>query len=275
MSGATGIDHLGIVTADLPASATEFERLGFQLTQLAHHASGRTGNRCVMLRHSYLELMAVMPGCSSATLDGFLTRHAGAHILGLTVDDPAAQAARLQRAGFGAIRPAETERGLDAADRSGPRARFCVLTPPSQPEGLVLLLKQLTPELLWQERWLLHPNGVVTLAELIVAATEPAETAARLSRLAGRSVLPDPLGGYALDLPRGRVRVLPATVTAELFPGVSLPPAPCFAGLTLHTFDGNAALLALWRDRGIPHQQTGGAVVTAAGGIGLRVQPGQ
>ena len=70
IGAAIGLDHAGIVGADLGALARAFTGLGFTLTPRVAHASGRTANRCVMLRDGgYLELMAVVPGQSSATLD--------------------------------------------------------------------------------------------------------------------------------------------------------------------------------------------------------------
>ena len=82
----------------------------------------------------------------------------------------------------------------------------------------------------------------------------PADTAARLSRLSGCPLLPDPLGGYALDLAQGRIRVLPADAIATLLPGVALPEPPCMAGITLHTGDANAALRCLLNERAVTYR---------------------
>ncbi len=74
----TVLDHVGVVTHDLAALASQYERLGFTLTPLACQADGHIGNRCVMLRRSYVELLAVVdPNAGSATLDRFLARYAG------------------------------------------------------------------------------------------------------------------------------------------------------------------------------------------------------
>ncbi len=147
---------------------------------------------------------------------------------------------------------------------------FALVMPPAQPEGLILLIRHLTPEALWRLPFLDHPNHVVGLAELLVMVAEPAETAARFSRLSGRPVLPDPAGGFALDLPRGRVRILPDDAVSSLLPGVAVPDPPCIAGITLHTDDDNVALRDRLDQCGEAYRITGPALVTAVGGVGLR-----
>ena len=215
---AIGLDHVGIVGADLDALARAFSGLGFHLTPYATHASGRTGNRCVMLRDGgYLELIATVPSQTSATLDRFLSRGPGAHILALEVGDEAAALDRLRRAGIsGEASVAERD-----ADGPGAKARFALIMPPDQPEGRMLLIRHLTRDLLWRPDNLVHPNGAVALTEAVFATCSPAESMTRLSRLTGRPAEPDPLGGYRIKLARGCVRILSRTAAAKLFPGAA------------------------------------------------------
>src|ERR1700677_872182 len=100
MSEAVALDHVGVVGHDLAALAAQYERLGFALTPRALAGGGRIANRCAMLRQGYLELMALAPGGSSATLTRVLARHAGAHIIALAIQDTAATIARLRLAGI-------------------------------------------------------------------------------------------------------------------------------------------------------------------------------
>jgi hypothetical protein len=108
----------------------------------------------------------------------------------------------------------------------------------------------------------------------VLVAAEPAVIAARLSRLAGRPLVPDAAGGYALNLPHGRVRALPADALAAAFPGVAVPGLPWIAGVTLATDDANAALRRLLQDRAIPFHTEGDALLVQAGGTTLRFVPG-
>jgi Glyoxalase-like domain len=270
MSRAAALDHVGVVARDVAALAAEFENLGFCLTPFARHAGGRTGNRNVMLRQGYIELLSVVDGGSSATLDGFLARYAGIHIMALAVADEAATLARLHRAGFAQAGLSRTDRAIDDADPAGPRARFTLITTPDAPEVRVHLIRHETPEALWQERFLHHPNHAAALEEVTLVVTDPAATAARLSRLAGNPVVPDAAGGYALDLPRGRVRILPEAALGAVFPEVAAPVLPWIAGLTLGTDDGNTGLRRRLEERAIPFRAGSDALVVQAGGVVLR-----
>ena len=96
---SVALNHVGVVTRDLAALAGQYERLGFILTPLARQTDGRIGNRCAMLHRSYIELLAVVdPNAGSATLDRFLARYAGIHILAFSMDGAQAALARLRRA---------------------------------------------------------------------------------------------------------------------------------------------------------------------------------
>src|SRR5947208_9394973 len=212
LSAATSLDHVGVVAQDPRPLHEAFERLGFTLTPVARQ-SGRlradgpiepwgTGNRCAMLREGYIELLGIYDASLPANgLDRFLARYAGTHILALGIDDEEANLQRLRRAGLNIPGVLHLERAVDDADPAGPRARFARLPIPDAPEGRLQLVRHLTPEAIWQERFMRHPNAAVALDAAVLAVADPADTAARLSRLAGRPVTPDPAGGFALELP--------------------------------------------------------------------------
>jgi hypothetical protein len=260
--GAEGLDHVGVCATDPRPLWETYERLGFTLTPVARQSGRRrpdlptepfaTANRCAMLRQGYVELLGILdPGLFDNRLSEFLARYQGTHIIALTIGEEQAELERLRRAGFDIQGVAHLERPVD--DPEGPRARFARLPVPEAPEGRLQLIRHLTPELLWQERWLDHPNGAVALESVTLVSAEPAESAARLSRLAGRALEPDPAGGYVLVLPGAaapytgaptgptRVRILPAEALERVFPGVAAPALPFIAGFTLRTADGNAA----------------------------------
>jgi len=283
-ASAQGLDHVGVAGHDLTALAVTYERLGFQLTPLARHSGKRTpdgpvvpfgtGNRCIMLREGYLELIAIVdPGAFSNTLDRFLARYAGIHIIALDVQDAEANLPRLRKAGFEIPGIAYLERPVDDADPSGPRARFARLPLPDAPEGRIQLIQHLTRAAIWQERFLAHPNHAIALEDVVVAVAEPAEAAARFSRLAGQPVLPDPVGGFALDLPRGRVRLVAEDGLEQIFPGVAAPVLPYIAGISLRTDDAATAIARIAGMNGITARTVPGGLLispTDAGGAALR-----
>ncbi len=266
---AIGLDHVGIVGPDLDAMARIFTELGFEVTPRATHEGGRTGNRCVMLHDGYLELVATVDGGTSATLARFLARYAGAHILALSIDDEDAVVARLRRGGAEGLRASRSERALNDARPDGPKVAFSLITPPDLPEGRVHLIRHLTPDTLWQPPLLAHDNAARDLAEVLIATAEPAATAARFSALAGWPVVPGPAGGYALDLPRGRLRFVPPAALPDTVP----PALPWIAGLTLRTGNGNARLSQRLQDRHIPHRISDRVIQLEAAGVMLRFVP--
>lgn len=287
MNTAEALDHVGIAGADLGKLCAAYEALGFALTPIARHSGRRTpdgpvvpfgtGNRCAMLRQGYLELIAVVdPESFTNSLEFSLARYAGLHILALGIDDEEANLARLRAGGVKIPGIAWLERPVDDADPGGPKARFARLLLPDAPEGRIFLIRHLTPEAIWQERFLSHPNHAAGLEDAFVVTTSPAESAARFSLLAGLPVTPDPAGGFTLRLPRGRVRILPPESLGAVLPGVAIPALPFIAGVTIKTDDANAAIRRLLDERGIAHQElTGGILVdpAAAGGAALLFRP--
>ena len=220
MSLASGLDHVGIAVHDLNAAAAEFEALGFQVTPVAPHLPGGiTGNRCVMLGQGYLELLAVIdPAGRSATVEKFLARYQGIHVISLASDDAEAAGKRLGRE---VIR---SERATDGGPARFARVALTDLAPRLQ------LIQHLTPELVWRAEDCVHPNGAQALASVVMTAETPAMAAADLARTAGRVLVPDPDGGYALRL---GVRVLDDI--GKIFPGLAVPSLPFVAGVEIRT----------------------------------------
>lgn len=266
MSPAVVLDHVGIVGRDLDVVAGQYERLGFTLTPRVPTSGGRIVNRCAMLGQGYLELMALAPGGASATLDRFLARHEGAHIIALGVDDLVATGTRLQRAGYDSPDIEQSERPVDAVT-GGPLARFAHLTIPEQPEARINLIQHLTPELLWQPRFLAHANHAGALEAVTLVVATPAVTAERFSRLSGCVVVPDQAGGFALDLSHGRIRLLPPETLA-----LPTPAVPAIVSVVLRTNDGNAAITRIVRQTSLPYRIDQGCLMVlpeAAGGLAL------
>ncbi len=223
MSTAIALDHVGVAARDLPPLAAAYERLGFTLTPVAQQSGRRrpdlpveafgSGNRCAFLRHGYIELIAILdPTLYDNGLGAWIERHAGMHILALAMADEQANLDRLRRAGLDIPGVAYLERPVE---KGGPTARFARLPLPDAPEGRLQLIRHLTPELVWQDRWMAHANGAVALDAAVLVAAAPAESAARLSRLAGLPVEPDPAGGFVLVLPGAPGAAGPRRVISE------------------------------------------------------------
>ena len=297
MSTAVALDHVGVAARDLGPLVAAYERLGFALSPVAQQSGRRvpegpvepfgSGNRCAFLKHGYIELIAILdPALFLNGLDRFLARYAGLHIIALAMQDEQANLVRLRVAGLAVPGVAYLERPVEPG---GPTARFARLPLPDAPEGRLQLIRHLTPELIWDARWMDHANRAEALVSVILAADPAAETAARLSRLAGRPLEPDPAGGFLLALPgatgaagpqapelRTTIRVLEPEALPRVLPGVTIPTLPFIAGMVVRTADGNAAVRQLLAARGIDAVALGEELLVLpedAGGAALLFTP--
>ena len=270
MTIAFELDHVGVGARDLAPLAASYQRLGFTLTPTARHRGRATGNRCIMLQHGYLELIALIEPAIPDRLQGQLDRYAGLHIIALGIEDSLATLDRLRRAGLANDGVVPLERPVDDADPTGPQARFERIPLPQAPEGTIQLIKHLTRDAIWQQRFTTHANAALSLEEVVLVVPDPADTAARVSLLAGVPVVPDPVGGFALPLGRGRVRMVPPEALAAVYPGVVAPAIPCIAGMTIATADRCASLRPLLD--GISHHAAGQGILVlpdSAGGAAV------
>ena len=294
-SAALALDHVGLCARDPGPLWAAWERLGFALSPVAQQSGRRTpdgpvepfgsGNRCAFLRHGYVELLGILDDTLFANgVDGFLRRYTGAHILALAMDDAEGNLARLRRGGVPIPGIAWLQRPVEeGAPPGGPIARFARLPFPDAPEGRVQLVQHLTPELVWDARWMGHRNGADALEGAIVVSANPAETTARLAQLAGLPAEPDAVAGFRLRLPGApraagpdaprmetRIRILPPEALPRVLPGVAAPDLPFIAGLVIRTTDKAASARALLKDLPLREAPDGPMVPPAhAGGIAV------
>jgi catechol 2,3-dioxygenase-like lactoylglutathione lyase family enzyme len=280
------LDHVGIAAHDLDALAATYESLGFRLTPLARHA-GRlvpdgpivpfgTGNRCAMLGRpgqpaGYLELIArIDPDAPANSLDRFLQRHEGIHIVAFGIADEQAELARLRREGFDLPGVAYLERPVDQGAPEKGMAKFARLPLPNEasPEGRMQLIRHLTPDLIWRAEWLAHPNRAERLAGLVICTADVEEAAGRFARLTGSP--PRPAAGLtSFRLGDARMTLVSPGMLDTIMPGVQPPSLPFIAGVLVLTADRAAAIRGIAGPRG-QDTPTGFMVAPAsAGGAAL------
>jgi hypothetical protein len=135
-------------------------------------------------------------------------------------------------------------------------------------EGRIQYCQQLTPELLWQRRWLSHRNGATGLGAVFVCVRDPIEAAQRYSRFTG---IPAARYGNTLRLVTARGALILAD--AETFSrtlGVSAPTLPWIGGYSLECDDLEATRTYLCGANIDARELHGGLLVTmpeALGGI--------
>lgn len=246
-SGITTLDHAAVMVADLEAAGAAYERLGFSLTPLSQHSGALSpggkvekwgvANRCIMLRRGYLELMGVVdPALYDNHVPDFLARYEGIHILAFGCEDAAVTADALAAAGFGATGVHALSRALDTPE--GERlAKFNLvrLPPDDMPEGRVLAIEHLTPEYLWQKRYLDHPNGARALTELVVCVEDVHEAARRYARYFG---IPITQSGMLTEcsLLEGKIVLIDHSGLRNIY-GIDPPSLPYAASVTIAVSD--------------------------------------
>lgn len=255
-AGTLNLDHVAHFVPDIDAACAVLKQLGFALTpfslQTSRNDAGESvpagaGNRCAMLEDGYLEFLTP----TGDTLVGrqirtAIARHTGQHLIALGTPAAEEDHARLARHGFSPLPLVNLQREIDESGELR-IARFTVVRvpPEAMPEGRVQFVQQLTPECLWQPKYVEHPNGVTGLLATFVVAEDPAKVAARYAQFAG--LLPKRIQGFVrLATGRGDVLIGSDTACKSLF-GSEPPTAPAMAGYALACRDApglKARLLA-------------------------------
>ena len=192
------LDHAAVMVRNLHSSAMAYKRLGFCLTPISQHSGALTSggevvqwgcaNYCIMLQKGYLELMGVIDSnLYDNKIPEFIERYEGIHILAFGCMDCAAAANHLAEQGFGVNGIHFLARSLDTPFGER-RAEFNLARLPFEemPEGRVLAIQHLTPQYLWQDRYLTHSNGAIALDEIVVCVEEPITVVKRYEKFFGK-----------------------------------------------------------------------------------------
>lgn len=247
MKDIDGVNHVGMAVRDLAATVAIFERMGFQLTPYSPQSGAwkpneavrslGSGNRCIMFADDYLEVLASEnPKEPSPRIEGFLARHQGAHIVCFNTEEPGAVDQRLRQDGIETSGVIPLQREIDTPD--GARtARFerIQFAPGASPEGYIQAARHLTPEYIYQPRYIEHANGCFQLSETIVVVDDLDTYGERYARYLATQPVRD---GATLrfDLARRtRLTLVPCDAAAAILPRSLFPPLPCIAGVAFRT----------------------------------------
>jgi hypothetical protein len=234
------LDHVGHFVRDAQAASRALVRAGFAPTPVsiqvnpdtgggAPHLTG-TGNVTAMFSRGYIEaLFKTADTAFARELETGIARYSGVHIAAFAVTDAAAAHRRLAGGGF-RMRPlAEMQRPVETGSGTG-TAGFTLarVEPGEMPEGRIQMLTHRTEHLVWQPRWLTHPNGALGLLSLVVAVSNVEEAAQRFARFTARPARPSS-EGRTIELDRGRLHLVTARAFTHMLPEVPIPSLP-FAG---------------------------------------------
>ncbi|MGK4327751.1 VOC family protein [Lonsdalea quercina] len=180
------VDHVIINVADqLDEASTLFRRLGFQLSERGHHTMG-SSNHLAIFGETYLELLGYEPD----TGKDFCQSPLGLSGLVWKTSDADAVYQHLQEQQLAGETPASFSRPVTLPDGSPLEARFRIarLRADAIANGVSFFCQHLTPEAVWQPEWRRHRNGVVDIAEFVIAAERPEDAAAVYQRLFNSAV---------------------------------------------------------------------------------------
>ncbi len=277
------INHVGMAVRDLADTVRRFEAMGFQLTPYSPHSAAwkpgeavqpqGSGNRCVMFASDYLEILASEdPARPAARITNFLKRHQGAHIICFNTEDPHAVEKRLQGEGIATSGVIPLQREIDAPDgvRTAKFARI-QFAPEQSPEGYIQAAQHLTPQYIYQPRYIRHPNGCTSLHRTVVVTDALEAFAEKYRRYTGLSPVAHE-GSVNFHFPLGtRLTIVDVRHASALLPGTLFPPVPGIAAVSFRTSE-----LAAQRTRLLDHgfafsEAIGRLVVPAeqAGGVAL------
>jgi hypothetical protein len=233
------LDHVGHFVRDPDAASRALARAGFAPTPMsiqvnpAPDGSERltgTGNVTAMLARGYIEaLFKTADTPLGRELESALARHAGVHLAAFAVAHAPAAYRRLAAAGFRMQPLVQMQRPVETGDAPGTAAfTLARLAPGEMAEGRIQILTHHSEAMVWQPRWLAHPNGALALTRIVIAVADPQEAAARFVRFTGRAAT-DAASGLSIALDRGCVDLVSAEAFARLLPEIEIPSLP-FAG---------------------------------------------
>jgi hypothetical protein len=231
------LDHVAHFVRDREAASRALTRAGFAPTpvsiQVNPDAQGGaprptgTGNVTAMFERGYIEVLFKTSDTPLAQeLDDAIARHPGIHLAAFAVADAAAAHRRLGGQSFRMQPLREMQRPVENEGRPGTAAfTLARLVPGEMPEGRIQILTHRTERMVWQPRWLAHPNGALALCGILIAVADVSEAARRFARFTGRDAAPSSLGP-TIALDRGSIDLLDADAFARLLPEVAIPSLP-------------------------------------------------
>ena len=238
------LDHVGHFVRDSEAASHALARAGFAPTPKSIQvnpdpAGGEalptgTGNVTAMLARGYIEVLFMAADTAlGRELNDSIERYPGIHLAAFAVADAAKAHRRLAGSGFRMRALIDMARSVDTVAGPGTAAfTLARLSPGEMAEGRIQFLTHRTEALVWQPRWLSHPNGALGLASVMIAVADVDEAAQRFVRFIGRSARPSALG-QIIELDRGRIDLVRADAFAQLLPELATPLLPFIGACTI------------------------------------------
>jgi hypothetical protein len=216
------LDHVVVNVRDrMDEAADKYRRLGFTLTPLGRHTLGSI-NHLAVFGTDYLELIAVPPGGAPGT--DVLDWPVGLNAVVFGTDDSDAVHRTLAAAGAPVLLPLAFSRPVALPDGTSRDAAFRTVRVEKQaaPSGRLYFCHHLTRDLVWQDLYRRHANGVLGVAGIVVSAARPDAPGALLARLFGADAVVPTGGHLRLGMGLTRLDVVPPAEVIRRF-GTAAP----------------------------------------------------
>ncbi len=255
----TGIDHLGVVGADMAANQAAYERMGFIVTEPRPLMGiDGDGNDVELGQHSqhfvfgstYVELTGVVDPKKGSHVGDFLKRYEGLHIVCFAAADAEAAGTALRAHGIAAPPVMESARFVYYGDTGTARFRWFPLPQDATPEGLICVVQHVNPELVFQDVVMNHPTGAQAVVEVTLCSETPDVACATYQKILGVPPTDIPFG-HVLDCGEARVIVVDRAGLAAHYPGVTPPAMPSLPAFAVGVADLAHTAMYL-RGAGVP-----------------------
>jgi hypothetical protein len=230
-----GIDHIVHVVRNLASASAAYERLGFQVGAENVHPWG-TRNRLVQVPGSYIELLSLPEpeissnqtsrsySFSNFNRDFLAECGEGFSFLALQSNDPKAEKAAFDKAGFGGIEVLDFSRKGKRADGSETEVTFTLTfaRDPASPHAGFFACLHKTPERVWFPELQRHKNGVTKISAAVFVAENPTDHHIFLEAVTGARDIHSSSLGLRIETPLGQILIYDPRGFSDAF-GV-LPP---------------------------------------------------
>lgn len=182
-TGVPVLDHAVInVKDDLDAAVDRYTRLGFRFSARGHHSLG-SSNNLATFGENYLELLGVEPLNAHKRMD-LMQAPTGLNAVVFKTSDAHGLQASLSEKGLSDLPVRSFSRPILFQDNEHEVCFNTVhFTQDPNVLGRCFFCEHLTPHLVWQDELMLHPNGVLNIAEFIFVAQDPNVTLTQYARL--------------------------------------------------------------------------------------------
>jgi len=262
------LDHVGYLGGSLEALQGTWQRLGFTTTpaQTLMRQNSHTGELVslgqrsahVVLPQGYIEFSELLSADPEHHLAPWLHRGTGLHILALGSDDVLAAHEATSALPLSATGTAS--RCIEYGTKHG-AARFIwfMLQAEASPEGLLCVVQNLNPELVFQATVQTHPNGAQAVSEVVVYFEKPELSLGRYRSLLHMEPVQIEMDAWQFQLSRGVLTLCSSATLSRRFglarfsPGFL--PAPFFAALVIEVAELSVARECLQRAQ-VPFRET-------------------